>query len=63
VVLSERTNGGPLPTLIGWEFLEAARLIVENTDFALLRLKVLPHPAIEGEHAPPLARERQRGLA
>ncbi len=39
VILFERTNGGTRPTLIGHEFLEAARRIVEDADVAFLRLK------------------------
>lgn len=39
--LFERTNGGTHPTLIGQEFLEIARRIVEETDAAFARLKAM----------------------
>jgi DNA-binding transcriptional LysR family regulator len=32
-ILSERTNGGTHPTIVGREFLEAARRIVEETEY------------------------------
>ena len=41
VVLFERTNGGTIPTIIGLEFLETARRIVEETDAAFARLKAM----------------------
>jgi DNA-binding transcriptional LysR family regulator len=39
--LFERTNGGTRPTIIGREFLETARRIVEETDAAFARLKAV----------------------
>ncbi|MDR3436611.1 LysR family transcriptional regulator [Telmatospirillum sp.] len=39
--LFERTNGGTHPTLIGREFLDIARRIVEETDAAFSRLKAM----------------------
>ena len=39
--LFERTNGGPHPTLIGQEFLNTARRIIEETDAAFVRLKAM----------------------
>lgn len=41
VDLFERTNGGTIPTIIGLEFLESARRIVEETDAAFARLKAM----------------------
>ncbi len=37
--LFERTNGGTRPTVVGQEFLEAARRIVEETETIIARLK------------------------
>ena len=39
VVLFERTNGGTRPTIVGQEFLEAARRIVEDTEAIAARFK------------------------
>lgn len=39
--LFERTNGGTHPTIVGKEFLETARRIVEETDAAFARLKAM----------------------
>jgi DNA-binding transcriptional LysR family regulator len=39
VVLFERTNGGTRPTIVGQEFLEAARRIIDGTDEITARLK------------------------
>jgi len=41
VELFERTNGGTHPTLIGQEFLDVARRIIEETDAAFARLKAM----------------------
>lgn len=39
--LFERTNGGTRPTVIGREFIETARRIIEETDAAFARLKAM----------------------
>jgi DNA-binding transcriptional LysR family regulator len=39
VVLFERTNGGTRPTIIGLEFIETARHVLDEVDLALRRLK------------------------
>jgi DNA-binding transcriptional LysR family regulator len=39
--LFERTNGGTRPTMIGREFSETARRIIEETDAAFARLKAM----------------------
>ncbi|WP_184805773.1 LysR family transcriptional regulator [Rhizobium leucaenae] len=39
--LFERTNGGTRPTIIGREFLETARHIIEETDAAFVRLRAM----------------------
>ena len=41
VELFERTNGGTHPTLIGQEFLNTARRIIEEKDAAFVRLKAM----------------------